>query len=262
MGFSNLQFNKKIILIFSVITLFGMISTVGLQDIDAVKSKGTSLPETGSKKVCGDKLCSESSDQEKQKYQKSEIIVDNSIEMSDSKGKITQLESRIVELEEELMKYKEAEDLVQRNLDTFDELDLVAFNNRDMERIAEIHAPDVRVINPDGTVTTPYYPDHEDELAFLFHIFPDFSINEHPIGFGQGNWTAGLSISTGTFFNPMELPDGTVIEPTGKSYEVRVVTLANWEDGRIVEEYLIWDNQDWMSQIGVKGSKLITSNSD
>ena len=29
------------------------------QDAEALKSKGTSLPETGSKKVCGDKLCSE-----------------------------------------------------------------------------------------------------------------------------------------------------------------------------------------------------------
>ena len=94
--------------------------------------------------------------------------------------------------------------------------------------------------------------DHKAELEFLFNTFPDFSINEHTIGFGQGNWTAGLSISTGTFLNPMELPDGTIIEPTGEFFEVRIVTLANWEDGRIVEEYLIWDNEDWMRQIGVE----------
>ena len=95
------------------------------------------------------------------------------------------------------------------------------------------------------------HADHKAELEFLFNTFPDFSINEHTIGFGQGNWTAGLSISTGTFLNLMELPDGTVIEPTGESFEVRIVTLANWEDGRIVEEHLIWDNEDWMKQIGV-----------
>ena len=141
--------------------------------------------------------------------------------------------------------------MVQKNLDLFDELDLVAFNNRDMERIKEIHMPDVIVINRDGSVTKGMTPDHQAELEFLFDTFPDFSINEHPIGFGSGEWTAGLSISTGTWLNPIELEDGIILEPTGESYEVRIVTLAKWNDGRIVEEYLIWDNEDWNKQIGL-----------
>ena len=252
MGSKNLTFNKKIIIIFSVVALFGIISTVGLQEIDAIKSKGTSFPEVGSKKVCGDKLCSESSDREKQKYLEAKPVFEHIIEASESEDRIAELESRIAELEDQLTQYQDEEAIVQRNLELFDELDLIAFNNRDMERIAEIHMPDVKVINRDGQVTEPFDPDHKDELLFLFETFPDFSINEHPIGFGQGNWTAGLSISTGTFLNPMKLPDGTVIEPTGESFEVRIVTLAKWQDGRIVEEYLIWDNEDWMKQIGVE----------
>ena len=170
---------------------------------------------------------------------------------SDTDQEIAALKSQIEVLQQKVNQYELEQTTVQKNLDLFDELDLVAFNNRDMERIAEIHMPDVKVINRDGKITEPFDPDHKAELEFLFNTFPDFSINEHPIGFGQGNWTAGLSISTGTFLNPMELPDGTVIEPTGESFEVRIVTLAKWHDGRIVEEYLIWDNEDGMRQIGI-----------
>ena len=245
---------------FLIFVLIPLILSIGLipalqedfiQEAEALKSKGNFLTETGSKKVCGDRLCSESSDREKQKYQESEPVFEQIIEAPNDEDRIEYLEVRVAELETQLTKYKAAEDTVQKNLDLFDELDLIAFNNRDMERIAEIHTPDVKVINRDGQVTGPFDPNHKDELLFLFETFPDFSINEHPIRFGQDDWTAGLSISTGTFLNSMELPDGTKIEPTGKSFEVRIVTLAKWEDGRIVKEYLIWDNEDWMRQIGV-----------
>lgn len=151
-----------------------------------------------------------------------------------------------------ISQYDLEQQTIQQNLDLFDELDLIAFNNRDMERISEIHMPDVKVINRDGQVTQSFDPNHKAELEFLFNTFPDLSITEHVIGFGQGNWTAGLSISNGTFLKPMNLPNGQIIEPTGKSFEVIIVTLAKWQDGRIVEEYLIWDNEDWMNQIGVK----------
>ncbi len=56
---------------------------------------------------------------------------------------------------------------------------------------------------------------------------------------------------TGTFTGPLELPDGTVIEPTGKSFEIVFSTIARWRDGRIVEEYLKYDNGSFMQQIGV-----------
>ncbi len=175
---------------------------------------------------------------------------------SDTDQEITALKSQIEVLQQKVNQYELEQTTVAKNLALFDELDLIAFNNRDMERIAEIHMPDVKVINRDGKITEPFDPDHKDELLFLFETFPDFSINEHPIGFGQGDWTAGLSISTGTFLNPMELPDGTIIEPTGESFEVRIVTLAKWQDGRIVEEYLMWDNEDWMKQLGI-AEKLV-----
>ena len=82
---------------------------------------------------------------------------------------------------------------------TFDELDLEAFNNRDMKRIGEIHADNVIVYNPDGTKTSPY-PPHGEELQALFDTF-DFKVTDHIVGFGYGDWTAGISISEGSGLN-------------------------------------------------------------
>jgi len=38
------------------------------------------------------------------------------------------------------------------------------------------------------------------------------------------------------------MPDGTVIQPTGKSFDVVFSTAARWRDGKIVEEYLLYDS--------------------
>jgi hypothetical protein len=50
----------------------------------------------------------------------------------------------------------------------------------------------------------------------------------------------------------MLMPDGTSIPPTGKAYKTRVATFASGNDqGVMDEEYLFWDNQEFMKQIGL-----------
>jgi hypothetical protein len=39
--------------------------------------------------------------------------------------------------------------------------------------------------------------------------------------FGEGEFTAFVTTLTGTFTGPLELPDGTVIEPSRQFFEVR-----------------------------------------
>ncbi len=166
-------------------------------------------------------------------------------------AEVKRLKSKVAELENELDRFRKEKETVRKNLSLYDELDLEAFNKRDMERIAEIHAPNVKVYNTDNSLTEGMFPTHEAELNFLFKTFSDFDIYEHPIGFGEEDWTAGIAKCRGTFDTPMTLPNGTVIQPTGKKFEVRVATIAKWEDGRIVEEWLFWDYQDWFRQIGI-----------
>ncbi len=162
---------------------------------------------------------------------------------------IGMLKARIAELEAQVAVHKAERAKTARHLETFDELDLVAFNDRDMERIGEIHAENVIVHNPDGTQTSPFTP-HAEELDFLFNTF-DFVVTDHIVGFGYGEWTAGISISEGRWVKPLTLPDGTVKKPTGKKVRLKIATIARWEGGRIAEEYLFWDNADWNRQIGL-----------
>ncbi len=159
------------------------------------------------------------------------------------------LQAKIDELQAQVDAYKAERAETSKNLKTFDDLDLVAFNNRDMKHIRQIHAENVKVYNPDGTITEPMDP-HADELQFLFDTF-DFKVAEHIVGFGYGEWTAGISISKGKWVKPITMPDGTVLQPTGKPVSVKIATIARWKNGRIAEEYLFWDNADWNRQIGL-----------
>jgi SnoaL-like polyketide cyclase len=163
---------------------------------------------------------------------------------------IAQLKQKISELQAQVDAHKKERVQTAQHLEIFDELDLEAFNNRDMKRIGEIHADNVIVHNPDGTQTSPF-PPHEEELRFLFDTF-NFKVTDHIVGFGYGEWTAGISISEGKWVKPITLPDGTVLQPTGKKVRLKIATIARWKNDRIVEEYLFWDNKDWNKQIGMK----------
>ena len=162
---------------------------------------------------------------------------------------VAALKAKIAELQGQVDAHAAERAQTARHLEIFDELDLVAFNSRDMKRIGEIHAENVVVHNPDGTQTTPF-PPHAEELQFLFDTF-DFRVAKHIVGFGFGEWTAGISISEGKWVKPLTLPDGTVLQPTGKPVSLKIATIARWENGRIAEEYLFWDNADWNRQIGL-----------
>ena len=175
---------------------------------------------------------------------------DKSAEDSDLLTKIDELQARVNELQAQVDAHKAERETTAKQLQIFDELDLVAFNNRDMTRIKQIHADDVTVYNPDGSITQGMTPHHADELQFLFDTF-DFMIPVHIVGFGYGEWTAGISVSEGQWVKPITMSDGTVLEPTNKKLKIKIATIARWENGRIAEEHLFWDNASWNKQIGL-----------
>lgn len=139
---------------------------------------------------------------------------------------------------------------VQANIERFDHLDFVAFNEQDWKLFNEIHAADVLVVWPDGRETHGTQ-EHDMDVEFAFSYAPDLKITDHPVTFGQGEWTAGMGIVEGTFTDPMILPDGTVIEPTGKKFQYTMITIAKWENDQIIEEYLFWDNAEVARQMGL-----------
>ena len=55
----------------------------------------------------------------------------------------------------------------------------------------------------------------------------------------------------GTFTQPMVTSDGKTIPPTGKKFKIPMATIAHWKGGKFDKEYLFWDNQTFMRQIGL-----------
>ncbi len=152
--------------------------------------------------------------------------------------------------ETELEKYKIAERLAQEHLKTFDDLDFDVFTNQKWDRLHESHSQDIIVYWPDGHKTEGIER-HIEDLKAMFVYAPDTRIQEHPIRIASGEWTSVIGVFEGTFTEPMPLPDGSSIPPTGKSFKLVMCTVGHWKDGVMVEEYLFWDNQTFMKQIGL-----------
>jgi predicted ester cyclase len=139
---------------------------------------------------------------------------------------------------------------VERHLKTFDTLDFDVFSNQKWDRLHESHADDIVVTWPDGHETRGIAK-HTEDLKALFAFAPDIKIKKHPIRFGSGSWTTATGVMTGTFTQPMSLPDGKSIPPTGKRFAIGMATIGHWKNGKMDHEWLFWDNQDFMNQIGL-----------
>jgi len=154
-------------------------------------------------------------------------------------------------LEQKLAEFDRTEEIEQSNLANFDDLDYNVFSNQRWTELHKSHSQDVIVHWPDGHTTTGINK-HIEDLSAMFVWAPDTRIKVHPVKVAQGEWTAVIGEMEGTFTQPMPLPDGTSIAPTGKAYKFRMATFSHWtEDGPMDEEYLFWDNQEFMRQIGL-----------
>src|SRR5438093_6908699 len=139
---------------------------------------------------------------------------------------------------------------VERNLKTFDVLDFDVFSNQKWDRLHESHARDIVVTWPDGHETKGI-DRHIEDLKALFVFAPDITIKVHPIRFGSGTWTAVTGVMTGTFTRPMPARDGKTIAPTGKGFAIGMATIGHWKGQTMDHEWLFWDNQDFLKQIGL-----------
>lgn len=149
-----------------------------------------------------------------------------------------------------LKKVGSESDQIARNLETFDDLDFNRFSKQDWEGFHRSHAKDIVVHWPDGHTTTGFET-HIEDIKYMFTFAPDTRITSHPIKLGQGEWTAVMGWMEGTFTQPMKTRDGKEIPPTGKSFKIPMCTIGRWKDGLMEEEFLFWDNQTYMKQLGL-----------
>ena len=161
-----------------------------------------------------------------------------------------EMKTAMEETVKELKKFTDERATVEKNLETFDELDFTVFSNQEWSRFHESHSKDVLVNWPDGHQTSGLEK-HIEDLKAMFVYAPDTSIKVHPIKFGSGEFTSVIGVMTGTFTKPMPIGNGKFIEPTGKKFSINMCTVGHWKDGVMIEEWLFWDNATYMKQIGL-----------
>jgi hypothetical protein len=97
---------------------------------------------------------------------------------------------------------KRTQNLVDKRLKIFDELDFEVFSGQKWDRLPESHSADIIVTWPDGHETMGIEK-HIDDLKAMFAFAPDTSIKVHPIRFGSGDFTCVTGVMTGSFTRPM-----------------------------------------------------------
>jgi hypothetical protein len=143
--------------------------------------------------------------------------------------------------------------LTQTNTQRMQKLD-DAWNGRDWDTFDSYHDDhSVAVFWPGQESPTLGGHDHRAEAIRFCNAFPDNRVHNQPydILFGDGDFTCFVTHFTGTFTAPFELPDGTTVQPTGKAFDVLYSTTAKWDNGKIVKEFLFYDNGTFLTQIGV-----------
>jgi hypothetical protein len=170
---------------------------------------------------------------------------------SSNSGSSSNLQAKVDSLQNELKKLTDEKALTERRLAIFDTLDYEFYSNQKWDMFNHSHADNIKVYYPDGNVTTGLYPQHIDQLTPMFSFAPDTKIKNHPVRFGSGDWTCVIGEMEGTFSKPMPIGNGKTIPPTNKKFKLSMSTIGHWQDGKMIEEYLFWDNQSFMKQIGL-----------
>ena len=128
-----------------------------------------------------------------------------------------------------------------------------AFNSRDIAAMNAVHHPDMIAHIPGNAEPIRGRAAHTAAMTQFFRIFPDVHVDNapYPVQFGSGDWITVISRTTGTFTGEMTLPDGTVIAPTGKAFDLDFSTTARWEGDELIEEYVFLDPALRAQQIGL-----------
>src|SRR5438067_13886513 len=124
------------------------------------------------------------------------------------------------------------------------------FNARDWEALEAVHHPDM-VAHVTGSADPIYGRDaHGAAMQELVWMFPDIRVHTpYPVQFGSGDWITVVTNVTGTFTGEMRLPDGNVVAPTGKAFDVEFAQTSKWEGAS-------WSTSSASTETASRRSKL------
>ena len=128
-----------------------------------------------------------------------------------------------------------------------------AFNDRDFATVDEVHHRDM-IAYITGLAEPVYGKEaHAAAMQQMLRIFPDMHVysDPYPVQFGSGDWITVVTRATGTFTGQMTLPDGTVIPPTGKPFDLEFGQTSKWDGDQLIVISAFWDAALQRQQIGL-----------
>jgi SnoaL-like polyketide cyclase len=126
------------------------------------------------------------------------------------------------------------------------------FNARDWPALDEVHHLNM-IAYVTGSAEPIYGRDaHDAAMQQLVRMFPDIRVHTpYPIQFGGGDWITVVTNVTGTFTGEMTQPDGAVIQPTGKAFDLEFAQTSKWDDDQLVVISAFWDAAQQAKQLGL-----------
>ncbi len=95
------------------------------------------------------------------------------------------------------------------------------FNARDWTALDDVHHPDMIAFIAGSAEPIYGRKAHGAAMQQLVRMFPDIRVHTpYPIQFGGDDWITMVTNATGTFTGEMTLPDGKVVPPTGKAFDL------------------------------------------
>lgn len=127
-----------------------------------------------------------------------------------------------------------------------------AFNARDWAAVDAVHHPDM-IAFVTGLAEPIYGAEaHSAAMQQFLRSFPDMHVNTpYPTQFGSEDWITVVTNVTGTFLGEMALPDGNVIAPTGKTFDLEFGQTTKWDGDRLIWISAFWDSALQAKQLGL-----------
>ena len=126
------------------------------------------------------------------------------------------------------------------------------FNARDWQALDDVHHPDMIAHIPGSAEPIHGREAHGAAMQQLVRMFPDIHVRTpYPIQFGDGDWITVVTNATGTFTGAMTLPDGSVIPPTGKAFDLEFAQTSKWDSDQLIVISAFWDAALQAKQLGL-----------
>jgi SnoaL-like polyketide cyclase len=126
------------------------------------------------------------------------------------------------------------------------------FNARNWTALDDVHHRDMIAFIPGSAEPIYGRKAHAAAMQQLVKMFPDVRVHTpYPIQFGGDDWITVVTNATGTFTGEMTLPDGNVISPTGKAFDLEFAQTSKWSGDQLIVISAFWDSAVQRRQIGL-----------